>query len=112
MNLNKLKMKKYISIFLVCASTSIVMESCDDKLNKNPQGYLTFEGLTTESGVNGLLVSAYAGLDGWFGWEVAAPWGVGVSNWIWGDVASDDAAKGGGFGDQPEINLIEQYKWA
>src|SRR5437868_4532795 len=95
-----MKTKKYISIFLLCTSSSMIIESCDEKLNVPPQAALAFESLNTESGVNGLLVAAYSALDGWFGWGVAAPWGVGVSNWIWGDVASDDAAKGGGFGDQ------------
>jgi hypothetical protein len=104
-------MNRYRTIFLLYV-TLILAESCDDKLNVPPQAAIAFEGLNTEAGVTGLLVSAYSALDGWFGWGVAAPWGVGVSNWIYGDVAADDAAKGGGFGDQPEINLIEQYKWA
>jgi starch-binding outer membrane protein, SusD/RagB family len=103
-------MKRFLIIFLIIGSLTI--ESCEDKLNVPPQGAVAFEGLTTEAAVTGLLVSAYSGLDGWFGWGVAAPWGVGVSNWIYGDIAAGDAGKGGGLNDQPEINLIEQYKWS
>lgn len=103
-------MKSYIIKFLLVISV-ILIESCDDKLDVPPQGAFAFEGLGGDKGVDGLLISAYSGLDGWFGWGVAAPWAVGVSNWIYGDVASDDGAKGGGFGDQGDINLIEQYKW-
>lgn len=104
-------MKKYIVVILLTTSL-IIVESCEDQLNVLPQGAVSFEGLTSEGAVTGLIVSAYSAIDGWFGWGVAAPWGTGVSNWIWGDVTSGDAAKGGGFGDQGEINLIEQFKWS
>ena len=104
-------MKKYIIVFTI-ATSLIIAESCEDQLNVLPQGAVAFEGLTSEDAVTGLIVSAYSAIDGWFGWGVAAPWGTGVSNWIWGDISSGDAAKGGGFGDQGEINLIEQYKWS
>lgn len=103
-------MKSHIIRFLLILSV-VSVESCNDKLDVPPQGAVSFEGLANREGVTGLLVSAYSALDGWFGWGVAAPWGVGVSNWIYGDVASDDAAKGGGQGDQPDINFVEQYKW-
>lgn len=104
-------MKKYKLLMLV-SIFMITIESCEDKLSVPPQGAVAFEALGTEEGVKGLLISAYSALDGWFGWDVAAPWGVGISNWIWGDISAGDASKGGGFGDQGEINLIEQYKWS
>jgi hypothetical protein len=103
-------MKRHINKFLLIAAL-ITAGSCEEKLNVRPQAALDFKGLGTKEGINGLLISAYSALDGWFGWGVAAPWGVGLSNWVYGDVPSDDAGKGGGFGDQPEMNFIEQYKW-
>jgi hypothetical protein len=103
-------MKRHIIKVMLIMSV-ISFESCNDKLDVPPQGAIAFEGLANEDGVNGLLISTYSALDGWFGWGVAAPWGVGVSNWLYGDVTSDDAGKGGGQGDQPDMNFIEQYKW-
>ncbi len=104
-------MKRYLVVFLLI-SIMLAVGSCEDKLNEPPQGALAFEGLKTEAAVTGLLVSAYSALDGWFGWGVAAPWGVGLSNWIYGDIAGGDAAKGGNQLDQSELNFIEQYEWA
>jgi hypothetical protein len=103
-------MKRHINKFLLIIAL-ITAGSCEEKLNVRPQAALDFKGLGTREGLNGLLISAYSALDGWFGWNVAAPWGVGLSNWVYGDIASDDAGKGGGFGDQPEMNYIEQHKW-
>ena len=69
------------------------VSSCEDFLDRRPYGQFTADQLTDET-IDGLLVSAYAGLSAhYFGNNEAF---AGPStNWIF-DVRSDDAYKGGG----------------
>jgi len=105
-------MKKIL--FLTSILTMVVF-SCneeDDFLEVAPQGSLDFSALTTPDGIDGLLIAAYSAIDG-----VTAPagvignaWRIGASNWVYGDVASDDAFKGTDIGDQLPINDIERME--
>ncbi len=85
-----MKNNSYIAILLVLV---LGMSSCEDFLDRRPYGQFTADQLTDET-VDGLLVSAYAGLYAhYFGNNEAF---AGPStNWIF-DVRSDDAYKGGG----------------
>jgi hypothetical protein len=101
-------MKK--SIIIGSSILLSVLSSCSDSfLDVKPKAALTVDALTTNRGVNSLLVGAYSLLDGW-----ATPEGAyrsyqsGADNWVFGSVASDDAYKGTIAGDQPPISLIEQ----
>jgi len=96
---------KYILLsFLICATFSCKKEF----LNLQPQGELTESQLTTQDGVEGLLVGAYGllngNVNGTYGNYGAAP-----SQWLFGEVASDNAHKGSSVGDQPPMNAIEQH---
>ena len=96
---------KYILLSLLICSTF----SCKkDFLTLQPQGELTEAQLTTQDGVEGLLVGAYGLLNGnvsgTYGNYGAAP-----SQWLFGEVASDNAHKGSSVGDQPPMNAIEQH---
>ncbi len=101
-----MKTYKYIlSAFL----TLLIVTSCNkDFLELKPQGELTEEQLNSQDGVEGLLLGAYAllngNLNGTYGNYGAAP-----SQWLIGEVASDNAHKGSNNGDQPNMNLIEQH---
>ncbi len=85
-----MKNHSYIAILLVLA---LGLSSCEDFLDRRPYGQFTADQLTDET-IDGLLVSAYAGLSAhYFGNNEAF---AGPStNWIF-DVRSDDAYKGGG----------------
>ncbi len=81
------------------------MTSCNDMLDTVPQGQFTAEQLD-ESSVEGLLASAYAGLEAHFFGNNEAFAGP-STNWIF-DVRSDDAYKGGGgTGMEENIHLLE-----
>lgn len=67
--------------------------SCDDMLDLTPQGAFTDEQLDSTS-IEGLLTSAYAGLECHFFGNNESFQGP-ITNWIF-DVRSDDAYKGGG----------------
>ncbi len=85
-----MKNHSYIAILLALA---LGVSSCEDFLDRRPYGQFTADQLTDET-IDGLLVSAYAGLSAhYFGNNEAF---AGPStNWIF-DVRSDDAYKGGG----------------
>ena len=101
-------MKKTLFISsIVCLA---VASSCSDKfLDVQPKAALAVTALQNKTGVNSLLIGAYALLDGWATPEGAyRSYQVGADNWVYGSVASDDAYKGTIAGDQPPISLIEQ----
>jgi len=96
---------KYILLSLLICSTF----SCKKEfLELQPQGELTEEQLMSQEGVEGLLIGSYSllngNLDGTWGNYGAAP-----SQWLFGEVASDNAHKGSSTGDQPPMNAIEQH---
>lgn len=95
-------MKKAILISLVAC---LMFASCEKELDINPQGTLT-EGVIKidEVWVSQQLTSAYAMLDGNPGYFWAP-----ASNWVLGDIASDDFYKGSSIDDQPQLNEIERF---
>ena len=72
---------------------TLLFASCDSILNQQPYGQFTEEQMD-ENAVEGLLASAYAGLEAHFFGNNEAFAGP-STNWIF-DVRSDDALKGGG----------------
>ena len=67
--------------------------SCEKNfLDKASIGTVNEATLATKTGVQGLLIGAYSLLDGWDGIGAKAySFYTGVSNWIYGGVAADDA---------------------
>jgi hypothetical protein len=80
----------------------------DDFLTKNPQAQFSTIGLQTAEGVEGILIGAYAMIDG-TGLDGQAAWENDIHNWVFGGIPSDDALKGTDAGDQPEQSFIEAY---
>ena len=101
-------MKKinYISI-LFTAIIMLFVNACNDEFLDVPaNGGLDANVLATADGVDGLLIGAYAMLDGTsssFGWAAAA------SNWVYAAIRGGVANKGTDSGDQPDINPIMNY---
>jgi hypothetical protein len=100
-------MKKinYIIIAMILVTVSCKKEFLD----KRPQAELTAQQLTSIDGVEGLLTGAYGLLNG----NVNGTWGnyaAGPSQWLLGEVTSDDAHKGSNDGDQPNMNLIQTHQ--
>jgi hypothetical protein len=80
-----------------------------DFLEKNPQAELIEEQLLSEDAVEGTLTGAYALLNGNLNgtWDNYAS---GPSQWLLGEVTSDNAHKGSTNGDQPNMNALEQHE--
>ncbi|MBQ9286573.1 MAG: RagB/SusD family nutrient uptake outer membrane protein [Bacteroidaceae bacterium] len=96
---------KLFSLGCVGCCFVVTLSSCNDLLDTVPQGQFTAEQLD-ESSVEGLLASAYAGLEAHFYGNNEAFAGP-STNWIF-DVRSDDAYKGGGgTGMEENIHLLE-----
>ena len=93
-------------ILLACA---VFLGSCGKGfLDKNPQGELVQEQIETPAGVEGMLTGAYGLVNG----NVNGTWGnyaSAPSQWLFGEVGSDDAHKGSNNGDQPNMNQVELH---
>ena len=86
--------------------------SCEKNfLDKASIGTVNEATLATKTGVQGLLIGAYSLLDGWDGIGAKAySFYTGVSNWIYGGVAADDAHFGT-FGNIPAGEIFETYNY-
>lgn len=105
------KYKYYKLLSVVALVMSVMMYGCkNDFLETAVQGQLTEDQVASEQGVEALLISAYAMLDGQTGPAGVALFSASGSNWVFGSVASDDAAKGSDPSDQALINPIERFE--
>ncbi|MEJ7831173.1 MAG: RagB/SusD family nutrient uptake outer membrane protein [Segetibacter sp.] len=101
--------KKLFSSVCFIALTIIGLNSCKKKfLEPQPYGRYSPELIQSKKGIEGLLVGTYGLLDG-SNTPGASGWMTGVTNWVYGDVVSDDAYKGTDAGDQPQMTEIELW---
>ncbi|MEM9834044.1 MAG: RagB/SusD family nutrient uptake outer membrane protein [Bacteroidota bacterium] len=106
-------MKKFIVILSLLTTGTFLLNSCSDEfLDEQPMGTVSEELLKNEEGVNALLIAAYALVDGYAQGESpsGAQGEASGTNWIWGDVASDDKHRGDQTGGWNQINDIERYE--
>ncbi len=102
-------MKRY-KLYTYLIAGTLALSSCGkDFLKKLPQGELSEPQVGNKEGVEGSLLGAYSILNG----NVSGTWGnyaSAPSQWLFGEVASDNAHKGSEGGDQPYMANIESYK--
>jgi starch-binding outer membrane protein, SusD/RagB family len=79
-----------------------VIYACNSKLNLQPQGSLTATNVTNNSGVQGLLIAAYALLSGENVPGANLGNGSAASNYVYGSECADDSYKGSTPSDQPD----------
>ncbi|WP_010179214.1 RagB/SusD family nutrient uptake outer membrane protein [Aquimarina agarilytica] len=97
---------KKIGIILLMVS---LLYGCENELNIKPQGSITDDLLESDSSVlEGFVIAAYAVLDG--NLDNADVWRASASNWVYGEVTSDNAYKGSEPNDAQEINQFESYE--
>ena len=100
------KIYKAIIACSVCCCFTATTTSCSDQLDLAPQGEFTAEQLTDES-IEGLMSSAYQGLEAHFFDDNNAAFAGPITNWVF-DVRSDDAYKGGeGVSMEANIHQLE-----
>jgi len=81
---------------------AVIIYACSSKLNLAPQGSLTSTNVTNNSGVQGLLIGAYALLSGENVPGANLGNGSAASNYVYGNECADDAYKGSTPSDQPD----------
>ena len=91
-------------LLLVCISYACKKEFLDIP----PVGSLNPSIVANLQGVQGLLIGAYATLDGYPG-NGDGGWGGAISNWTFGSIAADDAYKGSTTDDQGDIIPLETW---
>ena len=120
-----MKRLQYKILIPGCLAIMAMVLACGKNyLVKPPLAVLSPEILSTKAGVQGILVGAYADLDGLGDPNLpGTDWGAAASNWTYGEVAADDSYKGSTTQDQPDIvplmqwntiatNSYTQAKWA
>lgn len=105
--------KKMKSIYLKLSAAGLLLGaatfSCSEGfLETIPQGQFSTVGLENAAGVEGILLGAYAMVDG-FGLDGQSSWNGTIENWVYGGVVSDEAYKGTDAGDQPEQSFLESF---
>lgn len=103
-----LEWKKILLLVAISGTTITVFQSCQKELEIPLQGQFSDEVIVNNKvWVNGLLTAAYGSLNG--NLDTSDPWRAAASNWIYGEVASDNAYKGSDPGDQPPVDNVEFY---
>src|SRR5688500_11529997 len=101
-----MKKLKFLYIIPAAALFILIVQACKKSfLDRTPQGQLSEQVLANRTGVEGLLIGAYAKLGG------SQNWGSAPSNWVFGSVAADESYKGSTPSDQPAINPIESWEY-
>ncbi len=103
-------MKRFNLKYLILSISLLICISYACKksfLNISPVGTLNPSILANLNGVQGLLIGAYATLDGEPG--NAGGWGSAISNWTFGSIGADDAYKGSTPDDQNPIVPLETW---
>lgn len=95
------------NIYMMLGATTLLFASCGKGfLEKFPQGELAEPQVENAKGIEGILIGAYGILNG----NVSGTWGnysSAPSQWLFGEVAADNAHKGSTSTDQPNMNMIE-----
>jgi starch-binding outer membrane protein, SusD/RagB family len=100
-----MKKRKLIILSSVVALSTLVY-SCKEKfLDLTPQGVYDLGSLTNKKGVDGMLINAYATLDG-----IQDQQNGGASNWLWGSIRGGDAYKGTEFTDMIDANPTMRFE--
>lgn len=95
------------TIYIAILSASFIFGGCGKNfLEKIPQGQLITDQVSNAEGIEVLLIGAYGIMNG----NVNGTWGnyaSAPSQWVFGEMTSDNAHKGSEQTDQPNMNLIE-----
>ncbi|HLZ87920.1 MAG TPA: RagB/SusD family nutrient uptake outer membrane protein [Puia sp.] len=94
------KVKRIAVVTMVLLT--IIIYACNRKLDLQPKGSLLASNVTNKSGVEGLLIGAYALLSGENVPGQNLGNGSGASNYVYGSECADDSYKGSTPSDQPD----------
>ncbi|MCG8308452.1 MAG: RagB/SusD family nutrient uptake outer membrane protein [Cytophagales bacterium] len=106
-------MKRRINIgigIILLTCIAILPYGCKESyLDVTPTASLNEDVLNNQEGLDALLLAAYAALDGTSSSPTNVGWQNDYTNWLYGEIAADNALKGSSIGDQPQMNSIEDW---
>ncbi|NEU09894.1 RagB/SusD family nutrient uptake outer membrane protein [Flavihumibacter sp. R14] len=106
-------MKNKLSILILAITLATALYACKrDFLDIKPQGALDEATLSSEKGVNRVLLGAYAMLDGHDGGlNLGGEWGSSGSNFLFGSIGGAEANKGSDPTDQaPNMTPVQRHE--
>ena len=104
-----MKNKIKYQIITILVAVLIIAEACKDELEKTPLGVLDpATAVSTPENVEKLIIGVYGMVNG-YNPTTGSAWQTSVTNWVYGDVTSDDAYKGSETTDQAPALLIEKF---
>ncbi len=107
--LNNYKLRFTVPLLLL---VTIGMWACKKSfLETSPYGQYGDDQLNNAKGIDAVLIGAYGMLDGESQFKYGENWATPSTNWVYGDIASDDAYKGTDANDQPNMTAVEIYNW-
>jgi starch-binding outer membrane protein, SusD/RagB family len=80
-------------------------------MDAHPYGQYATEQIQTKAGIDIVLIGAYGAIDGESQFKYGENWFATATNWVFGDIASDDTYKGTDANDQPLMTAVEIYNW-
>ncbi len=106
-----MKILNFKNSLLAFAIGMLIFTSCADEfLEEKPKQSVDIQALSTEEGADFLLIGAYSLIDGYSAGGAGFTGGSSVTNWVWGDVLSDDMHRGDQTTGWSPISLIERYE--
>ena len=108
---NNIIQTKIFKIFLGALMFVLLLKtfSCSEDLDTVPQGVLGPTAVTsTAENIDRLVIGVYGMLNG-YNPSTGNAWQTSVTNWVYGDVTSDDAYKGSELTDQAPALQIETF---
>lgn len=106
---NKYKLRFTVPLLMLL---SVSIWACKKSfLETSPYGQYSDLQLLNAKGIDGVLIGAYGMLDGESQFKYGENWATPSTNWVYGDIASDDAYKGTDANDQPNMTAVEIYNW-
>ena len=106
-NIKNMK-KTFLSLFVAGALIVTTFQSCNTELEVPLQGTFSADVIPYDvDWVTSQVTTAYGMLDG--NLDQSDPWRSAASNWVYGEVSSDNAYKGSELSDQGIMNNVEWY---
>ncbi|MHA4843459.1 RagB/SusD family nutrient uptake outer membrane protein [Flavitalea antarctica] len=96
---------KVLLLITAIAGTTLGSGCKEEFLELPPQGVYDLASLSNKKGVDGLLINAYATLDGRQDQQNG-----GASNWLWGSIRGGDAYKGTEASDMVDANPVMRFE--
>lgn len=97
--------KKILIISSAVVATALIYSCKREFLELAPQGVYDLASLTNKKGIDGMLINAYATLDGRQDQQNG-----GASNWLWGSIRGGDAYKGTEPTDMVDANPVMRFE--